>query len=328
MRPLVHIGYHKTGTSWFQKRVYPRLTSHYVVNQRAIRETLMSRDAFDFDPAAARAALELDRPDQPAILCEEDLSGVLHQGLASTYIAKEMAHRLHAMLPEAHILIFVRAQRTAALSWYHQYVREGGTASLRRYLLPQQHRFLGKGRPFKIPCFNFAELDYRGLIETYDALYGRENVTVLPYEALVHDRAGVLHTIGALVDTELPDPGAERVNSAFRIGLLPLLRFANLFTARSILAKRYLVHIPYWYAGRKWLFRQLNRLPIFGPPPRPGAGIDGVLGACISDRFWRSNRWLEERMGWDLRALGYALDPPEKAVIEPSASRRLRWIHQ
>src|SRR5689334_3250233 len=117
MRPLVHIGYHKTGTSWFQKRVYPRLTSHTVVDQRAIRETLMGRDAFDFDPAAARAALGLDRPDQPVVLCEEDLSGVLHQGLASTYIAKEMAHRLHAMLPDANILIFVRAQRTAALSW-------------------------------------------------------------------------------------------------------------------------------------------------------------------------------------------------------------------
>ena len=328
MRPLIHIGFHKTGTSWFQKRIYCRLISHHMVDRRAIRETLMGRDAFDFDPAAARAALGLESPDQPVILCEEDLSGVLHQGLASTYIAKEMAHRLHAMLPEAHILIFVRAQRTAALSWYHQYVREGGTASLRRYLLPQQHRFLGKGRPFKIPCFNFAELDYRGLIETYDELYGRENVTVLPYEALVYDRAGVLRTIGALIGAELPDPGAGRVNSAFRIGLLPLLRFANLFTARSLLAKRYLVHIPYWYAARKWLFRQLNRLPIFGAPPTPGAGIDGDLGACISDRFWRSNRWLEGRIGWDLRNLGYALDPPEKIAAGRGALRHLRWMHQ
>ena len=53
MRPLVHIGVHKTGTSWVQKRIYPRLTTHRLIDRRAIRIALMCRDAFDFDPAAA-----------------------------------------------------------------------------------------------------------------------------------------------------------------------------------------------------------------------------------------------------------------------------------
>lgn len=328
MRPLVHIGVHKTGTSWFQKRIYPRLTTHRLIDRRAIRVALMCRDAFDFDPAAARVALALDQPGKPAILCEEDLSGILHQGLSSTYVAKEMARRLHATLPEANILIFVRAQPTAALSWYHQYVREGGTASLRRYLLPQRYRFLGKDRPFKIPCFDFAQLDYRGLVETYDELYGREHVTVLPFEALARDRAAVLARVGALLGTDLPDPGGERVNSAYRVVLLPLLRLANLFTARSLLYKRWLVHIPYWYAARKWLFRQLNRSPLFGPAPRPAAGLDGELRRWVAARFSRSNRWLEQRMACDLRSLGYPLDPPQGPVDSPAAPRWLTWTRQ
>ncbi|WP_340315418.1 hypothetical protein [Rhizorhabdus argentea] len=328
MRPLVHIGVHKTGTSWFQKRVYPRLTTHRLVDRRAIRIAFMCRDAFDFDPVAARGALDLDQASEPAILCEEDLSGILHQGLSSTYVAKEMARRLHATLPEANILIFVRAQPTAALSWYHQYVREGGTASLRRYLLPQRYRFLGKDRPFKIPCFDFAQLDYRGLIETYDRLYGREHVTVLPYEALARDRAAVLARVGALLRTDLQDPGGERVNGAYRSGLLPLLRLANLFTARSLLYKRWLVHVPYWYAARKWLFRQLNRSPLFGPVPRPAAGLDRELRQWIAARFSRSNRWLEQRMDWDLRSLGYPVDPPQEPVDRPAAPRWLAWTRQ
>lgn len=329
MRPLVHIGFHKTGTSWFQKCVYPRLTTHHLIDQRAIRATFMSRDAYDFDPAAARVSLGLDDLDKPAILSEEDLSGVLHQGLASTYIAREMARRLHATIPEAHVLIFVRAQPSAAVSWYHQYLREGGTASLSRYLLPRKYRFMGKERPFKIPCFDFAELDYRGLIQCYDRLYGPDNVTVLPYEALVRDRRRILGAIGEILRTTLPDPGAERVNGRYRAGLIPLLRIANLFTARSLLYKAWLVHIPYWYSIRKWLFRRLNRWPLFGPVRRLAAGIDTAMADWIAERFWRSNRWLAERMEWDLRSLGYPLDPPAGGpVATPARHRLLQWLKQ
>jgi len=328
MRPLVHIGFHKTGTSWFQKRVYASVESHRLVDRRQIRIELMSRDAFDFDPRAARAALGLDAHPAPAILCEEDLSGILHQGLASTYVAKEMARRLHATIPEANILIFVRAQPTAAVSWYHQYVREGGTASLRRYLLPGNYRYFGRDRPYKIPRFDFCQLDYRGLIETYDELYGRANVTVLPYEELGHDPGAVLRVVGALLGAELGVPASARENGSYRAGLLPLVRFANLFTVRSLLYKSSIIHVPYWYTVRKALFRRLNRLPLFGPIPAPAAGIDAELGRWIRQRFWQSNRWLAERMDWNLRALGYPLDPPEQPGRPPEAARWLRWTRQ
>lgn len=327
-RPLVHIGFHKTGTSWFQKRLYPTVSSHRLVDRRLIRRELMCRDAHDFDPQEARSALGLDGTDRAAILCEEDLSGILHQGLASTYIAREMARRLHAAIPEARLLIFVRAQPTAALSWYHQYVREGGTASLRRYLLPARYRYFGRDRPFKMPRFDFCELDWRGLIALYDELYGKDNVTVLPYEALSRDRSRVLAEIAGLLGTELTDPGSGRENSAYRAAMLPLVRFANLFTARSLLYKRHLLHIPYWYTVRKELFRRLNRLAIFGPPPRPGAGVEGDLRVWIAQRFWRSNRWLAERTGWDLRSLGYPLDPPAHPIDPPAPPRWWAWTRQ
>lgn len=325
MGPIVHIGYHKTATSWFQRRVYPSVASHRYVDRRLVRSLFLGGDAFGFDPPAARAALYRDDDGRPPILCEEDLSGVLHNGAGSTFIAGEVARRLHATLPDARIVIFVRAQAPAAASWYGQYLREGGTAGVHRYLFPEQYRHLGHVRPFKLPHFCFTQLDYRGLIERYDALFGRDRVIVLPYEQLVDDGPRLLRRMEALLGLSLPEGGRSRVNAGYRAGLLPLLRLANLFTRRSVIDKATLVHLPYWYTVRKALFEQLNRVPLFGAPP----SVERLLGAAtvdwIAQRYWASNRWLETRLGTELAPLGYAVAPPPEPVDEPARMLPLRW---
>lgn len=327
-RPIVHVGPHKTATSWFQTSVYPASTSHRFVDRVLVRRTIVGGGAFDFDAAAARAALGFDEPDRPIAICEEDLSGFLHSGFASTYIAKEVAKRIHDVVPEAQIVLFIRAQHSAAASHYQQYVREGGTASVGRYLFPESYRHLGKSRVFKYPHFRFAQLDYRGLIEHYDRLFGRENVHVYAYEQLAADRDALLERMRIDLGLELFDPprAGRRVNDAYRRGLLPLARLMNLFTNRSIAAKRVLIHIPYWYPARKHLLRQLNRVPIFGRPPSAETLLGTPTLEWIKGRFWENNRWLAERTGLDLRSLGYPLDPPDHVATRPRRSPLLAWM--
>ena len=327
-RPIIHIGHHKTATSWFQEGVYPAAVSHGLADRILVRRTFAGGGAFDFDPAEARAALGFDTANRPPVICEEDLSGFLHSGFASTYVAKEIAARLHATAPEAQIVIFVRAQPGAALSHYQQYVREGGTTSLRRYLFPESYRHLGKSRSFKYPHFRFAQLDYRGLIEHYDALFGRADVHVYAFEQLARDREALLtrmeDELGLVLDRSALSP--RRVNDAYRRWLLPPARFLNLFTNRSIAYKKTLVHVPYWYPVRKHLLRQLNRLPLFGSPPPAESFLGPEMLDWIRGRFWQNNRWLAERIGLDLRALGYPLDPPTHEVARPQRPKLLGWM--
>lgn len=326
--PIIHIGAHKTASSWFQASVYPRVASHhYLADRRRVRAVLQGGTAFDFDAIAARAALGFDDPGPPPLICEEDLSGTLHIGLASGYVAKANAERLHAVAPEAEIVLFVRAQPSAAVSWYVQYVRQGGTASALRYLFPETHRHVGWERPFLAPRFDFSQLDYRGLIETYDALFGREHVHVYVYEQLVRDRAAMLarmeHELGLTI---AGDPLADRpVNDAYARAMLPLARFANLFTAREAPNKRTLLHVPYWYAARKALLAKANRLPL-GPRPRADRLLGDAARAWIAQHFWQSNRWLAERTGVDLGALGYPVDPPPSPVEPPAPPPWRRWM--
>lgn len=327
-RPIIHIGMHKTASSWFQASVYPRAASHcYLAERRRVRAVLQGGSAFAFDAAAARAALGFDDAGLPPLICEEDLSGTLHIGVASTYIAKVTAERLHAVAPEAQIVLFVRAQPSAALSWYVQYLRQGGTGAIERYLWPDTHRHVGWDRPFLAPRFDFTQLDYRGLIETYDALFGQASVHVYVYEELVRDRAAMLSRMtGDLGLLLAGDPLGDRpVNDAYARALLPIARVANLFTAREAPDKRTLLHLPYWYTARKFLLGKANRLPL-GPRPHVDRMLTRAAQAWIAERFWQSNRWLAERTGSDLAAFGYPLDPPDRAVAPPAPPRWRRWV--
>ena len=324
--PIVHIGFHKTATSWFQTAVYPRVTSHRLVHRELVRSIFMDSDAFHFDPADARRRLELDSDLLPPLICEEDLSGILHIGAASTYIAKDVAHRVHATMPDARIVIFVREQVDAAASWYLQYLKEGGTASAKRYLFPDEYLYPGRLMLFKTARFDFAQLDYTGLIQAYDELFGREQVHVLAYEDIKKDSAAVLAQMERSLGFTIAGEGipGDRVNPAYRAGIVPLARAMNHFTGRQVANKRTLVHLPYWFRIRRELLNRLNALPLFGRRPGASTLLDRPARKWISERFASSNAWLAERMGRDLAALGYAVEgsPPGPP---PQRNRLLRW---
>jgi hypothetical protein len=324
--PIFHVGLHKTGTTWFQKQFYPNVKGYRLVDRRLVRSTLLGTSPLAFDPAVTRGTLGLDDGDPP-IVCEEDLSGVLHNGgLLTNYIAKEIAGQLQAIAPDARVVILVRNQVSMAASLYQQYVREGGTASVRRYLFPESYLHLGRQRPLKVPRFDFSALEYDRLIAHYDSLFGRDRVFAFAYEQFAREPDAFLADFCAKLGLEMP-PLADRrrLNSSYRAGLLPIARALNLFTRRTVSDKVTLVHIPYWYAGRKALLQGLNRVPLFGRAPSAEHLLGRRIAAWIRQHFAERNRVLQERLGVDLAALGYALDPSPAPVERPGRSRLLQW---
>lgn len=328
-RPIIHVGLHRTATSWFQSFVYPRADSHRFIDRRLVRATVLGAPAFTFDPMAARRALGLDDGKVPFAICEEDLSGVLHDGgLASRLVAAMAARRLHAMSPDAQVVIVVRAQPALAASCYQQYLREGGTASPLRYLFPEEHRHLGNVRPIKTPRFDFSQFDHDLLVAHYDGLFGRRNVHVFAYEAMMRNPAALLDEFGrrfGLVLGNAP-PTTRRLNGAYRRGLLPIARFANLFTERMVSDKRVIVHVPHWYTVRKALLELANRAPLLGRPPSAERlfGADAVR--WMEWRFAAANRRLAERMEVDLGALGYPVHEPAAPPPKPRVPRWRAWM--
>lgn len=324
--PIFHVGLHKTGTTWFQKRFYPHVPGYRFVDRRVVRRTLLGKSPLAFDAAWARSKLGLDR-EPPAIVCEEDLSGVLHNGgLLTNYVAKEIANQLHAIAPEAKVVIFVRNQTSMAASLYQQYLREGGTASAHHYLFPEDYRHLGRVRPLKVPRFDFSAFEYDRLIAHYDSLFGQDRVFAFAYEQFARDADGFLGEFCRKLDIAMPPTGDERrLNSSYRAGLIPLARFVNLFTNRGVADKTTIVHVPYWYPARKFALEKLNRLPLFGRAPPPEKLLGRSTVRWIRQRFIDSNRRLQERLGLDLAGLGYAIDPAQGQAERPARSRLTAW---
>lgn len=307
-RPIVHIGYHKTATTWFQRNCYPTVRNFAYVPRERVKAAFLSDTPFSFDPAKAREVLQLDAT-LPPILCEEELSGYLHNGGLIGYLSAEMAHRIKAVFPDARIVIFIRSQPDMIAATYQQYIRGGGTHSVRRYLFPGRYLHGASADPYKIPRFSFAHFEYDRLIAHYDAIFGRENVLVVPYENFRSDMAGTLAEMQAQLgfEAELGANARKRVNQSYGAALIPFARFLNLFTARTVLDKRTLLNIPYWYTVRRFILEQLNATGLFGKPPRPERLLGKGVCRQIEDYYAASNRRLAELRDLPLAELGYPL---------------------
>lgn len=179
--PLIHIGYHKTGSSWLQRYLFPEKEQGFetpFLREDEIGELLIYPNALDFSECVCREAFyskikgSLQKGLVP-VLSYERLSGNPHSG---GYDSCEIADRLHRVFPQAKILMVIREQSGMILSTYKQYIVEGGSCSLLRYLYPTSQ---GKGR---IPLFSFNHFKYHRLVSYYMSLFGEKKVLVLPYE--------------------------------------------------------------------------------------------------------------------------------------------------
>ena len=139
---LIHIGYHKTGTTWLQRNVFPDASLGFRVGlaKRDIHRLLVRPRALNFDAATCRAeiakSLGVDEGDDHVpVISSEELCSNPHGG---AFLEKELADRLADTLPGARVLIVVREQRAMIASTYKQYVRAGATHSLQTYLSPPQ----------------------------------------------------------------------------------------------------------------------------------------------------------------------------------------------
>ncbi|MQM38856.1 hypothetical protein KBTX_02877 [wastewater metagenome] len=302
---IIHAGYHKTATTWFQKRFYPLVSSHRYIPRDHVQEALLKPHAFNFSPEHARTALELDGTG-PVILCEEELSGSFetagHQGAMS----KEIADRLTRVLPRARIVLFIRHQVDMIASAYAQYIKGGGTLAPEQFLFPARYRKGIWRLPFKKPLFDFAHFAYLGLIRHYRALFGADRVHVFTYEAFRANAQGFLADyadhLGLTVDLGTPDAGSA--NSAYRHRTLRLARVLNHLTYRSVNDKRYILPSGR-YRYLKDLLRRFDRSPLAGRTLTPRELLGDGIVDYIEDYYAASNRTLAAETGLPLAGWGY-----------------------
>lgn len=188
---LIHIGYHKTATTWMQTKLfqpaqgYRMLADHDEIFTRVVRP-----HGLTFTPDAMQALITERSADLPeghvAVVSSEILSGHPFFGgqMSDTY-----AQRLKAIAPNAKILVSIRAQLKILPSVYMQYVLRGGT-------LPYDRFFEGTDWPGFFG-FEHTHFEYNRLIALYQDLFGAENVHVMTQESLKADMEAACTALAA-----------------------------------------------------------------------------------------------------------------------------------
>jgi hypothetical protein len=305
-RCILHIGYPKTASTWFQTRFYPLVSSHRYIARETVQKAFFSHGAFEFDPDLARVTLG-GMGDLPPVLCEELLSGSIFTSGLFGFRAKETAHQLKAVFPDARVVIFIRSQVDMVSSTYNEYVKMGGTYGPRRFLHPDVSKI--EFLPNDLPRFTLEQFRYAPLIRQYRSLFGTENVHVFPYEAFRRDPERFLAVFQETLDLSLEtgvDISLRPTNLSYRPSIIAAARFLNLFTRRTRPFKADLFAVPFVYRGGKKALKFWNR---FLSARGVTATAERILGAAIIEEvrvFYRKdNSALREELGILLDDLEY-----------------------
>ena len=291
-RVLLHVGYHKTATSWMQQRLflpehgYVQLMDHDDVDRLITRPHGL---VFDLAPAReliARRRAERGGPGLAPVISSELLSGhPFHGGRESDVYAE----RLRLIAPDARILISIRAQGRILPSVYMQYLLRGGTMS---------HREFFEGRAdWGFFAFSPLHFEYDRLVAHYQRLFGRESVMVLQQEALTRDMDGAMARLATFAGAERYEGLSEAARAPYAPSYpeyaAPVLRRIN-HVQSSTLDPRPIVSLGQTPFG---LYRAAGfalRRPPLAPLLKGRRPVSEHVARVFSGRFTESNRRLAE----------------------------------
>ena len=305
---LVHIGYHKTGTTWLQKTLFRAGSSVFLPlsptdKPKALgRHFVWNRDGNLLSPFESNKSLilqeietvlrEKDLQDRIPVISNERLSGNPHCGGFDT---KLIADRIKDCLPDAKIFCVIREQKEMILSTYFQYLRAGGTDSLKEYLT----------RPYdgRRPGFSLSHLDYIDLISYYYQLFSVENVLVLPYEMLKnHPERFVKSILGFVAKDASYNAGdwAISYNKRLNDSILPRFPVLNLFLRKSSVNAYSPLCIPKTIKllrATNWMLRRNDKTYI--------KKLRKLIDSIVKDRYEANNKKLSGMTGMNLSEYGY-----------------------
>lgn len=182
-RVLLHVGFHKTATTFLQKKVFPDLDLNYVsiLDLQDKLNELLYQDLFNFRASQWQSFFaDKFQTSQLNLISEEKLSGQPSIGYLNNSIVLQ---KLQAIFPQARILIVLRRQADLLVSMYKQHIKEGGWYSPEEYF---SLKGSVSGTDYNIyrKCLNIEVFKFSEFIKAYQQAFGKENVDVVFYEEI------------------------------------------------------------------------------------------------------------------------------------------------
>lgn len=288
-KPILHIGFPKTATTWFQKDFYPFVSNASFIDRARVSDLIIFPETVSYNPTEVKQSFQNKSGNKRLLICEELLLGGLDISYGSGEFVTHIANRLKATFNDASIVIFIRNQHDILESAYSHYIKSGGTYSINKFLginerLPKKFQ--------NHQLFNPALFNYYNIIELYTGLFGRENVHVFLYEDFVENRVQFIRNFFNYLDLEVPVSINYEVKenvrlSSFSVGVL---RFFNHFTHRNTPFKNYFLR---WNSLYPWLISISKHIDNLGFARRKPFKFDNSVHQWINQYYRENNALLE-----------------------------------
>ena len=311
---LIHVGYHKTGTSWLQQKLFSSKSEYFkpvssgVSGQSSlIKSFVYDEEGYLLSPFennyeriyrdVESIIKNIDFGSKIPIISHERFSGNPHSG---GFDAKKIAKMLNVCFPNAKILIVIREQKSFIMSNYFQYLSIGGTYGLGRYL---NTKYDGK-RPFFMPN----HINYTFLVKEYQELYGKKNVLILPYEMFKGEPELFFYKLGDFLNLEIKVNEKclrSTVNKKKYKFSMYYLRFMNLFKSSAS------VNNYSFFCGRysrfvvSGIFMVVDKVLPQKKEDFMSNRLKKKIRLWVGDRYVDSNRLLSQMIDIDLSKYGY-----------------------
>jgi hypothetical protein len=287
----IHVGYPKTATTYLQKHIFTQLINHEFIDHPQFVQTGLFDLLWRSERAVNYEEIYSYYNNRSFFISFEEILGPTFQG---SIIMDEMPLRLKkALKSDLKILITIRRQDSLIKSIYYQYIHLGGTLRLKNYL---ESNTYGHNR-IELEAYNFLET-----YERYAEIFGKENITVIPYELLKADKSKFGKAIELFFENETLDFNYHKVeNRSLGGAQLTVLRLLNHFLKTRI-SEKYIISPK--LINQDMLRKKLQRSNFL----RKGSSINEKEENLLKNllkKYYTSNRDLDSKLGLNLKGFGY-----------------------
>lgn len=241
----IHIGLHKTATTFLQKKIFPKLDninylSRPYTNLNHAFNKLQYADDTRFCRQEFTQEINQLQSDKDLLISEEMLSGTPY----FNYVNRStIAYRLQDVFPEAKIILFLRGQKDMLLSLHNTWVKAlGGTKSLESFTVcPSENYTYSQyrvGRPFDKTTFylhhdyfslNLSNFLYYELVKLYKELF--PDVYIFLFEEFRENPRKIIEELETIFGKRFAELDAGKISNPVNVSLskssLEKQRFRN-----------------------------------------------------------------------------------------------------
>lgn len=225
---ILHVGMHKTGTTFFQWNVFHYLDVNYLWH---VFYRSWCRDLLD---PTKKIDTKKIKENFSKILHADKINLITEENIYTSQFAKKdnrflLLDRIKEVFPVAKIIFGTRNKDENLVSWYIEYVAVGGVLDFQGFL---EHNM------------NIEKLNYEPYIKKLIEYYGKENIFVYSLEELRQNQKDVVKRMCNFINVDVPKKYREKpARVGYGLTVLRVSLYLNRFFKTTLNKKGI---IPWW----------------------------------------------------------------------------------